>query len=91
MIQKRVRVSGRVQGVGFRASTVSRASQFPELLGYVKNLADGRVEAVFAGNELEVDAMVEWCRRGPPSANVAAIEIIEEPVSPALKRFLFER
>ena len=49
--------------------------------GFVRNLSDGRVETAFEGEPDSVDAMVEWCRRGPPSARVQGIEIIEEQPS----------
>ncbi|MDR3608717.1 MAG: acylphosphatase [Oligoflexia bacterium] len=86
-IQRRVFVSGRVQGVGYRASTVREASRHPGLSGYVRNLPDGRVEAVFAGDASQVEAMVNWCRRGPRTAQVTELQVIEEPVDPALASF----
>lgn len=86
-IQRRLLISGRVQGVGFRASTVRAASAYPALRGFVRNLPDGRVEAVFAGSESEVLEMVRWCHQGPPSARVSQVEIFEEPVSPDLGVF----
>jgi acylphosphatase len=75
-----VYVSGRVQGVGFRASTRREASRVG-VDGWVTNLADGRVEAVFEGDRASVDAMVEWCRSGPETARVEATEVHrEDPV-----------
>jgi acylphosphatase len=79
---KRVRVivSGRVQGVFYRA-TCARLARDAGLGGYVRNRPDGRVEAAFEGALDAVDAMVEWCRRGPDLARVDDIEIsVEEPV-----------
>lgn len=70
-------VSGQVQGVFFRAECASRARKLG-LGGFVRNLPDGRVEAVFEGDPTAVDAMVEWCHRGPRWAQVERIEIIEE-------------
>ncbi|OFZ75884.1 MAG: hypothetical protein A3K03_01315 [Bdellovibrionales bacterium RIFOXYD1_FULL_44_7] len=87
MIQRRVFVSGRVQGVGFRAFTLKRAAKFTGLRGFVRNLPDGRVEALFAGANSAVSAMVEWCRKGPLLASVTDIEIKEEPFDEKLSVF----
>lgn len=86
-IRRRVLVSGRVQGVGFRASTVAQASRHAGIRGFVRNLDDGRVEAVFQGPEAEVLALVAWCKQGPPSARVTALEVREEDVDPSLDPF----
>jgi acylphosphatase len=76
----RVTVSGRVQGVFFRA-TCARLARDAGLGGYVRNLQDGRLEAAFEGDELAVDAMVDWCRRGPDLAQVDSFEAVpEDPV-----------
>jgi acylphosphatase len=73
-------VSGRVQGVGFRYSTVERARSLG-LGGWVRNRADGSVEAVFEGPPEQVRSMVDWCRRGPRGALVEALdEAPEEPL-----------
>ena len=73
-------MSGDVQGVAFRWYCRKEASS-RGVGGFVRNLSDGRVEAAFEGEPDSVDAMVEWCRRGPPSARVQGIEIIEEQPS----------
>lgn len=73
----RVFVSGRVQGVGFRWGVMSRARSLG-LGGSVRNLADGRVEAVLEGPRDRVDAVVEWCRRGPSGARVDGVAVVEE-------------
>jgi acylphosphatase len=76
----RVRVRGRVQGVLFRAEAWARAESLG-LAGWVRNLPDGRVEAVFEGEDDRVESMVEWCRRGPAGAVVEAVDVErEEPV-----------
>lgn len=62
-------VSGRVQGVGFRASTRREAAR-KDVDGWVKNLEDGRVEAVFEGEQSAVEDMVTWCESGPATARV---------------------
>jgi acylphosphatase len=77
-IRRRVLVSGHVQGVFFRASCAAQA-RARGLSGSVRNLPDGRVEAVFEGPAAEVDALVSWCRRGPSGARVDRLEVIEEP------------
>lgn len=74
----RVVVSGRVQGVFFRA-TCARLARSLGLGGSVRNVPDGRVEAVFEGPSEDVDAMVAWCRKGPEHARVDEVEIHEEP------------
>mgnify|MGYP000566128676 FL=1 len=67
-------VSGRVQGVFFRATTRDTAREHG-VDGWVKNLADGRVEAVFEGPEDAVEAMVEFCHEGSPQARVDDVEV----------------
>ncbi len=86
-IQRRVLVSGRVQGVGFRAATVRAAAALAGVRGFVRNLEDGRVEAVFAGEESVVLRMVAWCRQGPPSARVERLEVFEEASDPGIGPF----
>ncbi len=68
----RLRIEGRVQGVWYRGWTVRQAGRLG-LDGWVRNDADGSVEAVFAGPADKVRTMVERCRRGPPAAKVTAI------------------
>ena len=74
-MQKRVRVliSGRVQGVGFRYWVRSRAIELG-LAGWVRNLADGKVEAVFEGDEVEVKKMIKKCYEGAGLSKVDKIE-----------------
>jgi acylphosphatase len=72
-IRYRVVVEGRVQGVWFREST-RRAAEELGVSGWVRNLSDGRVEAVFEGPELAVIRAVEWTRSGPPRAVVTSLE-----------------
>lgn len=72
-------IRGRVQGVFFRAETRDRASSLG-LGGWVRNNPDGTVEAAFEGERERVESMVEWCRRGPPHADVDALDVAwEEP------------
>lgn len=69
-----VRVSGRVQGVGFRMAAARQAGRLG-VAGTVRNLLDGTVEAVVEGTEQDVEAMVAWLRTGPPSAQVDGVDI----------------
>lgn len=86
-IQVHLFISGRVQGVGFRLSTEEEAKMIGGLVGWVKNLADGRVEAVVQGPPDKVDRLVEWCRKGPPNADVTNLVRTEERLSDDLKTF----
>ncbi|MDG6257146.1 MAG: acylphosphatase [Methanomicrobiaceae archaeon] len=70
-------VSGRVQGVYFRDATRESAERFG-VAGWVRNLPDGRVEAVFEGDPGAVDRIVEFCRRGPRSARIERVVVEEE-------------
>jgi acylphosphatase len=71
-------VSGRVQGVYFRQNTKNQA-QIRGVKGWVKNLDDGRVEAVFEGDESAVKALVEFCHQGPVGAVVTAVSVDWQP------------
>jgi len=79
-IAARFLVSGKVQGVFFRASTCEQARRLG-LRGHARNLPDGRVEVVSAGTEEAVGALARWLERGPPQARVA--EVMREAVDPA--------
>ena len=81
-----VLISGRVQGVGFRYST-RRQAQSLGLTGYVRNLADGRVEAEFEGPREALESMLEWCRCGPSGASVKQVEPTWEQGAPKHERF----
>jgi acylphosphatase len=83
MIRRRVRVTGRVQGVFYR-DTCRREARRRGVSGWVTNSADGSVEAVFEGTEDAVAAMVAWARRGPLQAAVSHVEVsAEEPTGEA--------
>ncbi len=69
-----VHVSGRVQGVFFRAETADQAYRF-RVSGWVRNLPDGRVEALFEGEKEDVERLVEFCRHGPPGARVQKVYV----------------
>lgn len=83
LIRKRLRITGRVQGVAFRASTVAAARQLG-LRGWVANRADGSVEVVVEGDDVAVTALVRWCHEGPPAARVEHVEATEEAPRGAL-------
>lgn len=70
-------VAGRVQGVWFRQSCADHA-RAAAVAGWVRNLRDGRVEAVFEGSEESVASLVAWCRAGPPRAEVTEVAVERE-------------
>ena len=85
-VRKRILISGRVQGVYFRDS-LRTAAEEEGVSGWVRNLPDRRVEAVLEGETQAVSKVIEWSRRGPPSARVEKVEIIEEVHTGELKYF----
>ena len=74
----RVVISGRVQGVFFRAEARARARSLG-VAGWVRNRPDGAVEAAFEGSQAAVESMLRWCEQGPAGARVAAVDVIWEP------------
>jgi len=76
-VRAHVFVSGMVQGVFFRYET-RRLAIRSGVSGWVRNLLDGRVEAVFEGEKENVERLVEFCRRGPPGARVTRVEVLWE-------------
>jgi acylphosphatase len=79
LIRAHVLISGKVQGVGYRYATVDTASQLG-LTGWVRNLPDGRVEAVFEGAPEIVEEIIHWCHAGPPAAIVQDVAVkYEQP------------
>jgi len=73
-VARRCLISGKVQGVWYRAWTIEQA-QARALKGWVRNLADGRVEALFAGPQAKVDDMIAACHQGPPAARVVEVGV----------------
>ncbi|MEM5879040.1 MAG: acylphosphatase [Candidatus Aenigmatarchaeota archaeon] len=67
-------ISGIVQGVNFRYYTKLKAKE-NKVTGWIRNLVDGRVEAVFEGEKSSVESMIEFCKRGPPNAYVSNVEV----------------
>ncbi|GAA2741836.1 MULTISPECIES: acylphosphatase [Kitasatospora] len=78
MIRRRVLVSGLVQGVFYR-DTCRREAAGLGVAGWVRNLPDGRVEAVFEGEREAVERMVAWCGRGSSRSAVDHVDVTEEP------------
>jgi len=76
-IRIRALISGRVQGVCFRAETRAQAQRLG-LCGWVRNLPDGRVELLAEGDEQRVRGLTAWCRTGPPHARVETVEEFPE-------------
>lgn len=89
MAERRVHlfIRGRVQGVNFRYYTMQKAREL-EVSGWVRNLWDGRVEAVAEGDENQVNQLVKWCHHGPPSALVEDVEASWEPPTGEFTDFL---
>ena len=75
-------VSGRVQGVWYRASTAQQASKL-SLRGWAKNLSDGRVEVVIAGDSKRIDELCGWLWEGPSGSRVSGVTVEEwiEPIA----------
>ena len=84
MAAARFFVSGRVQGVAFRAYTRAQANAL-DLRGYARNLSDGRVEVLAVGDAAAIERLAEWLQHGPPLARVDAVvrEAVEETATEA--------
>jgi acylphosphatase len=78
-VRAHVWVSGRVQGVYFRAYAEDEAA-FRKVAGWIRNAPDGRVEAVFEGAAASVEAMIQWCHRGSPASRVTGVEVTWEDI-----------
>lgn len=85
-VRAHVFISGFVQGVFFRSNTKKMADMLG-LKGWVRNLPDGRVEAVFEGEKPAVDEIIKWCHKGPPGAEVEKVEVIWEDYTGEFKDF----
>ena len=82
MVARQIRVSGRVQGVGYRASLQHEARE-RGVSGWVRNRSDGSVEALLRGSTEAVEALIAWARRGPPGARVTNVAVIAMDELPA--------
>ena len=78
MVTRRIEISGRVQGVGFRYAMQSEAERLG-VRGWVRNRRDGSVEALAYGEPAAVERLIEWARRGPPAAHVTSLRVSEAP------------
>jgi acylphosphatase len=76
MIHRNIRVKGRVQGVYYRASTVDMAKSLG-LKGFVMNEPSGSVYMEVEGEDQQVNAIIEWAKKGPPMAQVGALDVSE--------------
>lgn len=85
-IRVHILVSGRVQGVYYRQFTLKTASELG-VKGWVKNLMDGKVEAVFEGDSEAVYKLVNYCRKGPSFASVTHLELTEETYKNEFEKF----
>ena len=81
-----VLISGRVQGVWYRASTKQKAEQL-DIKGWVRNTEDGCVEAIFQGDEKQVNEMINWCYQGPPLAKVDDVKIMKKDCDDVFEAF----
>jgi len=86
MIAKRCLVSGKVQGVFYRASTAEQAKRL-SLVGYARNLPDGRVEVLACGEAAEVQELIDWLWKGPSAARVQEVEVQEADAAQAPQDF----
>jgi acylphosphatase len=86
MVRAHVFVSGLVQGVFFRMHTKRMADSL-NVTGWVRNLPDGRVEAVFEGHRKDVEKIVEWCKRGPSGAIVKDVNVTWQEYRGEFKNF----
>jgi len=85
-VRAHVFVSGRVQGVFFRYEVTKRARRLG-VTGWVRNLYDGRVEAVFEGERESVEELVDFCHKGPPYARVDRVDVEYQPFRGEFKDF----
>lgn len=80
-VRAHVIITGKVQGVWYRGSTQAAAERIGGIGGWVRNLPGGDVEAVVEGDRARVEALIDWCRQGPPRARVDAVDVHWEPPS----------
>jgi acylphosphatase len=85
-LRAQVIIEGMVQGVFFRAATREEAIR-TGVGGWVRNLSDGTVQALFEGEKKKVEAIIAWCHKGPPGARVSTVQIFWEPYQEEFKYF----
>ena len=86
MISRQLRISGRVQGVGYRDALREEAERL-KVTGWVRNRRDGSVEALVQGAADPVDKLIAWARRGPPAARVDEVRVAPAEDVPRLATF----
>lgn len=85
-VARRLSIRGRVQGVGYRDAMIGVALRHG-VHGWVRNRRDGSVEAFVQGPQHAVDRVVAWAQRGPPASRVAAVDVADAGIDPALGTF----
>lgn len=85
-IRVHVFISGRVQGVFFRQNTKNKAKSLG-VAGWIKNLSDGRVEAIFEGEKDKIEELIGWAKRGPMFSRIDGVEVIKEGYQGEFKDF----
>ena len=88
-VRAQLKISGRVQGVNFRSFTKREAIRLG-LTGWVKNLPDGKVEAVIEGKKTKVEKLIQKCQIGPPLAIVRDMKILWKPIKSDLETFIIK-
>ena len=86
-VRAHVYISGAVQGVFFRNNTKAKADELG-VFGFINNLPDGRVEALFEGEEDKAKELVDWCRQGPEAAEVEDVNVTWEDYTGEFREFL---
>lgn len=86
MVRARILINGVVQGVFFR-SEIEQEAQELSVKGWVRNLPDGRVEAVFEGEKESVIRVIEFCKRGPYGAKVTGVDVVWENYTGEFRSF----
>ena len=89
-VRVHVFITGKVQGVFYRVKTRSEAKK-RNVVGWVRNLPDGRVEAVFEGKKEDVDKLIDYCRKGPQGAYVTKIDVYPEEKTYKFNNFEIRR
>lgn len=86
MMEAHLIISGKVQGVWYRASTQKEANKLG-LKGWVRNLPTGEVEAIVQGEKETVEKLIAWCNEGPPAAEVSGVDVKWAEISQKLNDF----
>ncbi len=89
-VRGHVFISGMVQGVFFRVETSYRAKK-RNIVGWVRNISDGRVEAIFEGEKEDVEQLIEFCNRGPSGAKVTKVDVKWEEYAEEFRDFRIRR